>query len=67
MAFAAQHAGTCPACGARFSERTRIMWRTDTDGDNPGWGHEVCPDPLAVEHVPCSRCFLVHPPGTCDR
>jgi hypothetical protein len=73
MALPAQHPGTCPACGGRFAERDRIRWRTnvgfgaESEVSTPGWGHEFCPDPLAVERPPCPDCFLVHPSGACDR
>lgn len=73
MALPAQHPRTCPACGGRFAEGDPIRWRTnlgysaEPDVETPGWGHEFCPDPLAVTHPPCPDYFLVHPPGTCDR
>lgn len=66
MAFRSEFSGVCAACGGHYPERTRIMWRTG-EGITPGWGHEFCPDPLAVERPPCPDCFLVHPDGACDR
>lgn len=66
MAVLAEHQGTCPACDGRYAERTPIR-RRELGTPREGWGHDVCPDPLAVEHPPCSACFLVHPAGTCDR
>ena len=72
MALHAQHPGVCAACGGHFAERDRIRWRTNVgysaepEVAEPGWGHEVCPDPLAVERTPCSRCHMVPTPtGSC--
>jgi len=76
MALPAEHPGVCAACGERFDRGERIRWRTNVgytpepEVETPGWGHEVCPepkDPLGADHPPCPDCFLVHPPGACDR
>lgn len=60
MAVEAYHPGTCVACLTRYPEGTLIRRHPD------GWGHAVCPDPLAVDNPPCPRCFLTHSTGACD-
>lgn len=62
----AAHPGVCPNCGERFPVDTPIR-RRQVGLPDEGWGHDVCPDPLAAGHPVCPDCFLVHPPGTCDR
>lgn len=60
-----QYKGICDACGERWSEGELI--RAQGSFGSRSWVHETCPDPLelkASESV-CTKCFLVHPLGTC--
>jgi hypothetical protein len=73
-AFPAKYFGTCPACGGpwRQGDMIRRHGTTDPPASRPIWGHDICPeseDPTelkAGEEV-CTKCWLVHPKGACDR
>jgi hypothetical protein len=64
MAFEAKYPGQCQNCGSWFKAGVLIV---SLPMATEGYAHQVCPDPLAAGHPPCPDCFLVHPPGTCDR
>lgn len=68
-AFPARYPGPCAAdCGTRIHEGDPIRMTDD------GAVHDDCtaaearePDPLRAEHPVCSKCWLTHPEGACDR
>lgn len=63
--FEARYAGVCLECGIPFPENTQIKYVPNTTG----YRHAgECPDEEPPDLYPtCTTCWLVHPPGLCDR
>lgn len=57
MSFAARHPGTCGACDGPIKVNQQVRYTFDV------LVHVTCP----VDYPTCETCWLVHPPGECDR
>ena len=66
--FPSRYAGICPDCGEWFPVGTQVEYREmhskpvhfDCDA-------EPASEPTSLQHPVCQVCWLVHPPGACDR
>ena len=72
MSWEARYPGACDVCREYYPEGTRIERVPDTHTSlkaryqHAGGCPDVTGDPPDI-HPVCPRCWLVHPPGDCDR
>lgn len=62
MPFEAMYnAGQCTECDGYIKAGQML------EVSSTGYQHVTCPTEDKDLHPVCTTCFLVHPPGTCDR